>query len=914
MVRARLPAGDLTYQTQSTDESENLSAWVANTNFEYAEMRNTDNLICVELHTMTVPTTSEFYITLSFNAAVTDLTLDGVLTASHEGFDSALYHETYDNVADKDTSTKLYIESTNICYSYEHAWVAYTFNDDRKEYSNEFYIYSGNMVNRRPYYMQVQGLGDDGNWVLIQQFTTYNTWGSSSSPTPKTLSFTNTQAYNAYRLEFWGCQSEGIELGEWYIRTTVTVAICQAQDGYSASYVGGKAMSPCPIEGYVGGLYRVCQEGGVLATAVEDTCVPPAPNNIVYGGNNVLEIIVGKEVEIVPTVVSDPILWEINGTLPSGLFLNNQTGAIYGIAEEVVTDYIYNITASNEFGSGSAIVVISSMIVNCNATDEYPATEHNAWSIIACPVYYTGYARVQCIGGDFGEEDITHCELRHSTLFQFSVSTATYKTGVEIEPLTLLFDSVFPNITLSQELPQGLSLSGEGVLSGTPTEPSEETTYTVYGTNSIETVSTTITITVTDNGCNALDSFPAAANGDISSSDTACPEGYEGTVTRLCTNGVFELPDTSGCTQSAPTGLSYSPSSVTIMNGESVTMIPSYTNIVTSFSILPSLPSTLTLTTNGVLAGTVTDVGTTTYTITAGNEGSGTTTAQVTITVTAKGCNGLEGIDIADGETVTESCPNGYVGSAFRTCSNGVISILNTSGCHLEAPSDLDYVDTELIAVIANNFQTISPNYNGTALEFTVEPLLPVGLTLSNIGSISGYPTEESPRTAYTVTAVGYENSTASTEIFITVKRQYCEAMADFPETPVGESYTMDCTTLDGYEGTSVRTCEMDIFGTGGVWKTTEQFCIESKVDLFMILGIIFLVIAVVMIVVGIMAMVNREQRKVLPKKEAAKSVPVAPSAPAPAPVSAPAPTPAPTSAPAPVPAPAPTDAPAVSV
>ena len=176
-----------------------------------------------------VETDDDGNITLSFNAAVTDLVYDGTLSASHEGLYNGLYDERYYNVADKDTSTKLYIESTYICYSYEHAWVTYTFDDDRKEYSNEFYIYSGNMVNRRPYQMQVQGLGDDGNWVVIQQFYTQGTWGSSSSPTAKTLSFTNTQAYNAYRLEFWGCESEGIELGEWYIRTTATVTICHSR-------------------------------------------------------------------------------------------------------------------------------------------------------------------------------------------------------------------------------------------------------------------------------------------------------------------------------------------------------------------------------------------------------------------------------------------------------------------------------------------------------------------------------------------------------------------------------------------------------------------------------------------------------------------------------------------------------------
>lgn len=914
LTRIRLPTGDLTYQTESTAEEEAMSLWVAQVSFESAAMRNTGNLICVEVHTKTAPSQNEFAIVLSLLGADTDLTTDGVVTASHVGFDSSLYHETYVNTVDKNTNTKFYAESSALCQGTEHVWITYTFNNARKVFSNQFLVYSGNNYNRRPYTMQVKGLNDDNEFELIQSFSTQGTWGTGGVPTQKTLTFDNTKSYNAYRVEYWGCESEGVEMSEWYIQSRVTVDYCPAQDGYSASFVGSKAMKECTTPGYIGGLYRACQAGGVLSSVIEDTCIPPSPSGISYGSDNKLTIAVGKEVSFTPSVLGNPISWSVNTPLPSGLLLDAQTGTIYGTVQEVFTDLVFEITASNDYGSGSATVTISSIIVNCEATETYPYTAHNAWSVVKCPMYYTGYARVQCIGGDFGELDISKCNLRASSIFSFAVSAIVYKTGVEIEPLTLLYDAVFDNITITPSLPEGLTLSEAGVLSGTPMQIAEETSYVITGMNSLETVDTTLKITIEDNGCNALDNFPAVANGETSSSDTDCPSGYEGTVTRLCVNGVFGQPNYSGCTMLSPSGFSYSPASVNVPMGGAVLMEPTYSNRVTSFSVNPSLPDGLVLTESGVIAGIAKEVGSTTYTVTATNTLSTPATTQVTITVTSIGCSGVENINIADQEVYTEACPEGYVGQATRTCSNGVLSKLDTSGCHRETPSNLHYRESEMVGVVNNLFQELRPEYNGTIDSFTITPNLPAGLTLQVDGSISGYPTEEFSRTAFHIVGTGANEVTAETDIYLTVKKQFCEAMKDFPETPVGTNYTMDCTTIEGYKGTSVRSCLLSENGLTGVWSTPASFCVESKFNVMLLIGIVLIVLGVIMLIVGIIAMVNRSSRKTLPKVNTASAAAPAP-APAPAPVPAPSavPAPAPAAAPAPAPAPAPAAAPAAS-
>ena len=89
----------------------------------------------------------------------------------------------------------------------------------------------------------------------------------------------------------------------------------------------------------------------------------------------------------------------------------------------------------------------------------------------------------------------------------------------------------------------------------------------------------------------------------------------------------------------APTGLSYSPSTVSgTVNTAISAMNPTVTGLVSGYSISPALPTGITINpTNGVISGTPTVTkASTVYTVTATNT-TGSTTAQVTITVNPAG-------------------------------------------------------------------------------------------------------------------------------------------------------------------------------------------------------------------------------------------------------------------------------------
>lgn len=140
--------------------------------------------------------------------------------------------------------------------------------------------------------------------------------------------------------------------------------------------------------------------------------------------------------------------------------------------------------------------------------------------------------------------------------------------------------------TISPSLPQGLSFSYNGRISGTPTVVSEATTYTVT--------------TSTAAGCSSTTTFVL----DVSN---AVP----------------------------PSSLSYTPSSQTVRSGTAITeMLPSSSGgAVVSYTISPALPSGIILNaSNGRISGTSTQTlsGSITYIITATNTG-GSTTAEITL-------------------------------------------------------------------------------------------------------------------------------------------------------------------------------------------------------------------------------------------------------------------------------------------
>ncbi|KAK8819529.1 hypothetical protein WA556_002517 [Blastocystis sp. ATCC 50177/Nand II] len=910
--RSRLPTGDLTIETEPTTESETPISVHMGTSFAAANMKNTDNLVCVEVHTLTVDSVNNFGYSVTLVGEEDDLVVDGDFAASHPGYHSSDWNELASNAYDKNNHNKFNTDDPKTCTGEVKAYVQWTWKNERMEAINYLKFYGGTNVPRKPHYIAIQVSNDGNLWTQIEQWTTQDTWGGSYSF--KEFIFNNPTAYRAYRVLFWGCTMEGNEMAEFYLGTRATAGMCEAQEGYSASYVNSYARKDCTDPSYLGGLFRLCKEDKTLDTEVLDQCIPPVPSNVVYGNDNVVTLAVMKNENVVPTYEGLPTSWTIAPQLPASLAFDITTGVISGrIAEPTTAPLTFNITAANDLGEATVTITLSASIVNCQATEELPATNHNAYAITACDSTFYGYVKTLCLGGVFEPSDLTHCTSRAATVFSYPLASYTGLTGVAMPTLRLLSDTMFNTFAITPELPEGLTFGEDATISGTPSVASD-TTFTISGTNAVETKQCTLTLAITDNACPALDSFPQTANGATASSSTACPPNHTGTATRVCTNGAFGDVNYDGCVLDAPSAFSYSPASISVVSGEKVLSAdPAVTGEVESFSIAPSSVG-LSVNSRGVVSGVVTSVGTTVFTITATNS-EGSTTATLSVTTSGARCTGVEGVDVADGDKMMEECPAGTVGEAFRVCTNGVLGVLDRSGCHVVAPSDLSYNMVEYVATENNMFSTSYPLYNGTVSAFAIAPELPEGLSINTQnGGISGAPVLGSSSSAgsveYTVTASN-ESGETTTVLTIRVAPIMCEATEDLKAIAADETLTFDCTSLSGYKGSYDVKCELDSDNMHAHWAKPSAWCVEKKLSVFTLIGIVLIIVGVVLVVLGIMMMVKRETKN-LPKKEGSASKPVVPVAPvAPVAVPTPAPAPAPAApapaAPAPAPAPAPT-------
>ena len=850
--RDNLPEGTLTYMTQSLTQSDAAVSYRVSLSFAAAQLSASGNLICLETHTMTT-VVDDLTFSLSLLMNEDDLVVDGVLSYSHPGFDDGTWYEAVLNAVNKNTNDKF--NSMNSDGSYtpddDHVWIQWTYNNNRAVFINYLNFYSGNMPNRRPHNVDVLGSNDGETWDTLMHDTP--SWSTSQAyGYNKVYTFDNTKSYRMYRVDTYGFDLQGIEMAEVYLGTRATVVMCSATDGYSASYAGTKAVKACDDPTYLGAMYRTCLSTGVLSDEVENTCMAPAPDNLNYGTDNVVTLVLMKDETVTPTYIGYLDTWSISPALPNNLVFDTTTGVISGRLQNEMNEVKFTVTASSSYGSITETITISSVIVNCEATDVYPATNHGEYAITSCPQYYISYGMSQCLGGVFEELDLTHCVVREATIFTYAMSSLSVKIGVTIEPMTLMVDSLFTGFTISPDLPNGLMFSEDGSISGTATEPSTVTVYTISGISAGGNKETTLSIEVIDYSCAALDSFPAAANGATSSSTTECPTYMHGTATRLCTNGVFGPINTSNCVYDDITGFHYTPSTISVTSGEGiVSSDPEYTGYASSFMAVGSLPSGLTLTSTGVIVGVLKETGSFTITVRAINENSQVTTNLV-ITVSAVSCTGVNGITVANGDRLMVQCPTDMEGEAFRTCTNGVLSSVDVSGCTYMVPSNLTYATTVFVMTTEHSYVIPRPGVEHVVSEFSVEPELPSGLVLETNGRIQGTPTTATATADYVVTARNEKGSCTAT-LTITVELPKCDAMKDFPATTVGESYTLDCTTIEGYKGTSTRTCVEAGIGLAK-WDKPTSFCIESKMDLSFVIGIILIIVGMIIVVLTVIS------------------------------------------------------------
>lgn len=413
--------------------------------------------------------------------------------------------------------------------------------------------------------------------------------------------------------------------------------------------------------------------------------------------------------------------YSILPSLPPGLAFSTTTGVISGtpLVPSVLTTY--TVTATNTTGSATANVAI---VINDLAPDEFAYTTPN-----------------------------------------------TFTVGTTITALTPIFT---PNgggdivtFSIAPTLPAGLIFNtSTGKISGVPSAASTSTSYVVTGTNSGGSETATLSITINDlspsnleystpnvlyNGVTITPLLPSFSGGAISSYviSSDLPSGLSfdtssgiisGTPAAVTAEATYRITgsNSSGNTvfkdisllvsENAPTNLVYNTPNVWVIGSPITNLTPtSAGGVPTSYSVLPSLPSGLTLNAlNGVISGTPTAL-----------------TANATYVITAEN----------------------FIG---KTTTNVEIHIIDIAMSNLVYFTPVYYMMHE---VVIPNTPTIS---GGTVVSYSVTPPLPTGLTLNTeTGAISGTPTVRFSAANYIVTALNSVGTTRSCTVRIGVN-QFC--------------------------------------------------------------------------------------------------------------------------------------------
>ena len=373
--------------------------------------------------------------------------------------------------------------------------------------------------------------------------------------------------------------------------------------------------------------------------------------------------------------------YSISPDLPEGLDFNTGSGVISGTPSVVSAEMPYTVTGIATTGgvNPTTTITISVSVVMCPALDSFPtvASGETSSSTAACPTGTQGTATRLCTDGFFGDIDVSGCQ-------QLAPSGLSYSGDLSVvrnKPLILTpsYSNTVTSFEVSSgSLPTGVTLSTTtGTISGVPSATgSFSATIRANGAGS---TTKSLSFSIAAASCNGLQdknglSVEISNSGQI---NFDCDEGYTGTWSYTCLDGVYKNKFEGLCQASRPTLFQYSVSSFSLKVNEHMwSGRPFYSGVAHFFSTGDPLPEGFTIdNSTGIIEGSSSTAFQSVQSITvyammnAGVSTSLRASTTVSIMVSDYECaatQDFEGQKVGDKSEFL--CPDGYEGTMRREC------------------------------------------------------------------------------------------------------------------------------------------------------------------------------------------------------------------------------------------------------
>ncbi|KAK8793373.1 hypothetical protein WA158_004732 [Blastocystis sp. Blastoise] len=464
------------------------------------------------------------------------------------------------------------------------------------------------------------------------------------------------------------------------VTISVQILYCNADNGWSQTERGETATMACSDTlNYEGSQTRFCSNSNPPQwTTAVNGCTLRAPYNINYPSTTYTWNTNFAITTITPTYSGTVTSWTINPALPNGLSISSTTGAISGTPTVAIGNTVFTINASNSHKSATYTLQITVSTLYCQPQDGLTQTAAGQTATGSCgdTNQYAGTKTYLCTLTNppaFTIQTNT-CYMKAPTV-SYSSSTLTGIKHSLFTTATPSITGIVSSVTVSPALPTGLTMSSTtGAISGTPSVTVSNVAYTITFANADRNTAVTIYITITSLYCTTNGVFTSIERGETRTTTCGDADKWDGSQSRTCLiqNPPVWSDITSSCSMKAPYNINYVNNNGSIKQMTPITEIyPTYSGIVSSVSIEPTLPEGLVFNTeNGKITGTPTVyTSTTTYTITLMNSYK-SATYTLTFSVEKQVCESNDDFpETAITRTGYSNCVNGQAGVRLRLCT-----------------------------------------------------------------------------------------------------------------------------------------------------------------------------------------------------------------------------------------------------